>query len=108
MVNASAESLAGPEWDEFFAFVEREARPTLERLGDSVGNIAKGVAEMWMAFDPLSDDFQDGLVDATERFEAWAERLGETDANHRVTCIDRMEFDGFHVLLPMVLTEPIA
>lgn len=75
LADQGATSLAGPEWEEFFAFIEREARPTLTRLGQSIGNISKGLAEMWMAFDPLSDDFQDGLVSATQAFEDWAEGL---------------------------------
>jgi hypothetical protein len=78
LVNSAAESLAGPEWEDFFDFVEREARPALTRLGTSVGNVASGLADMWMAFDPLSDDFQDGMVSATEAFEQWAARLSET------------------------------
>lgn len=79
LVNASAESLAGPEWEDFFAFVEREARPTLIRLGESIGNVAHGLAEMWIAFDPLSDDFQDGLVNATAAFDEWASSLSQTE-----------------------------
>lgn len=78
LVNSAADSLAGPEWEDFFAFVEREARPTLVRLGASIGNITGGLAQMWIAFDPLSDDFQNGLVDATESFEQWAAHLSET------------------------------
>jgi len=30
--------------------------------------------------------------------------LGETDANHRVTCIDRMQFDAEGKILPVKIT----
>jgi hypothetical protein len=30
--------------------------------------------------------------------------LGETDANHRVVCIDRMQFDGEGKILPVKIT----
>lgn len=79
LLASGAESLAGPEWEDFFRFIESEARPTLMTLGHTVGNVTKGLAEMWMAFDPLSDDFTSGLLDASERFEAWAESLSDSE-----------------------------
>jgi len=31
--------------------------------------------------------------------------LGETDANHRVTCIDHMEFDADGLIKPVTITK---
>ncbi len=79
LLASGAESLAGPEWEDFFNFIESEARPTLTQLGQTTANVTKGLAEMWMAFDPLSDDFIGGLLDASEAFESWAEGLSDSD-----------------------------
>lgn len=73
------QSLAGGRWDDFFDFIEAEARPTLDVLAKSIGNITHGLAEMWMAFDPLSDDFTGGLLDASNAFDDWAEGLAQTE-----------------------------
>ena len=74
----AAESLAGPEWAEFIAFIEAEAPRSMEQLASSVGNVARGLAEMWMAFQPLNASFGDWLVDTTRDFSEWAQRLGES------------------------------
>lgn len=79
MAGAGAE-LAGSQWDEFFTFLEAEARPALTTLGQTVGNLAGGIAELWMALDPLSDDFASGLVDASAAFERWAAGLAGTES----------------------------
>ncbi|WP_436702412.1 hypothetical protein [Nocardioides sp. BYT-33-1] len=74
-----ADALAGPEWSEFLLFVEMNAPQALDELGRSVGNIIKGLAEMWMAFDPLNDDFSSWLLDASRGFADWAEGLSATE-----------------------------
>jgi hypothetical protein len=79
LLASGSESLAGPEWANFFTFIEAEARPTLTALGKTVGHLTKGLAEMWMAFDPLSDDFVGGLREASETFESWSEGLSDSD-----------------------------
>lgn len=76
---AGAADLASDDWAEWFAFIEREAAPTLTTLGQTVGHLTKGVAELWMAMDPFSDDFSRGLLTASERFERWAEGLDQTE-----------------------------
>lgn len=74
----SATSLATERWTEFMEFLTREARPNLVGLGEAVGNIAHGVAELWMAFDPLNDDFLSVLVNASQSFDQWAGSLDQT------------------------------
>lgn len=78
LVSRGADALAGPEWADFIAFVEREAPDALEDLGRSVGNVTKGLAELWMAFDPLNDDFSNWMLAASRDFERWADGLSET------------------------------
>ena len=70
--------LAGPGWDEFFTFLEREARPTLISMAASMGNFARGFAELWMAFDPLSDQFSAGFLQMSRDFATWADGLSQT------------------------------
>lgn len=78
LIADGAEALAGPEWVQFFDFIEREAEPTLTTLGRTIGNLTRGVAELWMRMDPLSDDFTSGLLNASEDFARWADELGST------------------------------
>jgi hypothetical protein len=71
-------NLADPRWDDFFNFLETEARPTLMDFGRSVGNLAEGFANLWMAFDPLSDDFSKGFLQMSRDFATWTDGLSQT------------------------------
>ena len=73
-----AQNLAGPGWTEFFDFLEREARPTLISMAATMGNFARGFAELWMAFDPLSDQFSAGFLQMSRDFATWADGLSQT------------------------------
>lgn len=79
LVAKGAEALAGPEWSQFLTFVETEAPQALDELGRTVGNVVKGLAELWMAFQPLNSDFSTWLLDASRSFAEWSEGLSETD-----------------------------
>jgi hypothetical protein len=74
-----AASLAGPEWDKFFKFIAVEARPELTKLAKSVGNVAHGLAEMWVAFGPLNSDFSSWMLKASRDFNSWATGLSKTE-----------------------------
>lgn len=71
----SGNDLAGPEWTEFFEYLEREAGPILEATGHTLGNLVEGITNLVMAADPLSDDFTSGLLDASEAFVEWSDNL---------------------------------
>lgn len=73
-----ADSLAGPRWAEFVRFIETDVPPALTVLGQTIGNFAHALAEMWMAFDPLNDDFASWMLRASESFDQWAQGLSET------------------------------
>lgn len=79
MLADSAASLASDRWSGFFDFLQNEARPTITTLGQTVGNLTHGLAELWMQLNPLSDDFTGGLLQASERFDAWAQGLSQTE-----------------------------
>jgi hypothetical protein len=74
-----AESLAGPEWDRFFRFIAREARPEIAKLAATVGNLAHGFAELWVAFGPLNGSFSSFLLKSARDFNAWATGLSKTE-----------------------------
>lgn len=78
LVAEGAETLAGPEFAEFLAFVEDSAPQALDDLGRTVGNVIRGLSELWMAFDPLNDDFSSWLLDASRSFAEWSDGLSQT------------------------------
>lgn len=79
LVAEGADALASNEWVRFLTFVENEGPQALEQFGRSVGNVIHGLAELWMALDPLNDDFSDWLLQASRDFDDWAEGLAQTE-----------------------------
>lgn len=77
LLSDAGSSLASDEWDEFFDFLATDARDTLSDLGVTVGSLATGFADLWMAFDPLNDDFSGWARNAAADFAAWADGLAE-------------------------------
>ncbi|MBM7518269.1 hypothetical protein [Nocardioides nitrophenolicus] len=79
LVAEGAAAFAGPEWADFRHFVAMEAPKALNDLGHTLGNVAKGLAELWMAFGPLNSSFSSWLLDASRGFADWAEGLSQTE-----------------------------
>lgn len=79
LVAKGAEALAGPEWASFMEFVERNAPQAIDELGRTIGNLVKGLANMWMAFDPLNDDFSAWLLRQSQAFEKWSAGVSKTE-----------------------------
>lgn len=75
----ATESLASERWAPFLAFMEREAPAAVTTLGAATGNLGHGLAELWMAFDPLNDDVLGLLERGAEGFDNWAASLAQTD-----------------------------
>jgi hypothetical protein len=71
-------SLASEKWTSFLDFVAREAPPALADMAKAAGNTAHAVAALWMATDPLNDDFSRWLVNATADIDRWATSLSKT------------------------------
>ena len=78
MMSNAGNALAGSEADEFFDFLATDARDTLADLGATVGSLTAGLADLWMAFDPLSDDFSGWARNAAADFAEWADSLAQT------------------------------
>lgn len=75
----AANGLASSEWDDFFDFLATSVPATLASLGETVGNLARGFAELWMAFEPLNSNFSSWLMDASASFSQWADGLSQTE-----------------------------
>lgn len=73
----AGQNLGGPKFTAFFDYLESDAKPTLEAFGRSAGNVALGVANMLVAFAPLSRDFTGGLEGATKAFADWSAGLDQ-------------------------------
>lgn len=71
-------SLASDRWAPFLDFIADEAPSALGDMATAAGNTVHAMAEMWMAFDPLNDDFSAWLVEATESLDKWAANLSQT------------------------------
>lgn len=71
-------SLASQRWAPFLEFIADEAPEALADMAKAAGNTAHAVAELWMATDPLNDDFSQWLVDATADIDRWATGLSKT------------------------------
>ncbi len=67
-----AESLASGRWREFFKFLEVEAPIAVTSLSRIVGDLAHGLAEMWMSFQPGNNDFTQWLEGVADGFDRWA------------------------------------
>lgn len=79
LVSAAGTDLSSSRWDEFFDFLATDVPMTLASLGRTVGDLTHGMAELWMAFDPLNDDFSRWLEGIAEGFDNWATGLDQTE-----------------------------
>ncbi len=79
LVAEAGDNLNDEHWREFFTFLETEARPTLLNTGRTLGNFTEGLANLWMTFDPLSDDFSSSFLQMSRDFAQWTDGLDETE-----------------------------
>lgn len=71
--------LAGEGFSDFFDFLESDAKRILVELGDTIGNLGAGFANLMVAFAPSTRDFSSGLVDLTQSFQDWSAALSDTE-----------------------------
>lgn len=88
----TGESLASDRWTPFLDFLAREAPSALADMADAAGNTIHALAELWMAFDPVNDDFSNWLVKATEDLDKWAAGLSKTEGFHEF--VEYIETNG--------------
>jgi hypothetical protein len=78
----TGKSLASDRWAPFLEFLATEAPAALRDMSDAAGNVVHAMAELWMAFEPLNNDFSNWLVDATADLDRWASGLSKTEGFH--------------------------
>lgn len=78
--SSAGEALGGESFDAFFEYLDRTAGPLLLEFGRSIGNVAEGLANMMVAFSPVSSEFSSGLEDMTRRFAEWSAGLESNDS----------------------------
>ncbi len=72
-------ALASNDFDNFFTFLATDVPDTLADVARTVGSLASGLADLFIAFDPLNDDFSGWMLDVARSFEGWAEGLAQTE-----------------------------
>jgi hypothetical protein len=75
LARSAGEALSGERFAGFFSYLEREAGPLLQEFGQTLGNVAEGIANMVVAFGPVSDMFSDGLLGMSQAFAEWSRGL---------------------------------
>lgn len=75
----ATDSLASERWTSFLQFLAVEMPSTLLDVASTVGALTHGLTELWMAFDPLNDDFSSWMVNSAQDFDKWAAGLAQTD-----------------------------
>lgn len=76
--SSAGADLAGPQWREFFDYLETDARPILVEMGNTFGNFMQGLGSLMVGFAPLTSDFSSGLEDMSASFAEWAATVDET------------------------------
>jgi hypothetical protein len=79
LADEAGAALAGDKFAGFFDYLETDARPTVEAMGHTLGNLAEGLASLTVAFAPLTRDFSSGMESMSQSFADWAAGLSETD-----------------------------
>jgi hypothetical protein len=72
LVGQAAGSLASDRWTPFLDFLEVEVPRAMASLARTMGDLAHGFAQMFMAFDPGNDSFLGWLEDVADGFDRWA------------------------------------
>lgn len=75
IAEATGGGLGGGRFDAFFEYVESEAAPILRELAASIGYVVEGLANLMVAFAPVSSDFSAGLQGMAQSFAEWSRTL---------------------------------
>ena len=71
----AAEGLMGDDWTSFFDYVADNIGYFITNWGHAVGNFVTGIANMIVAFDPLSKFVTEGFLGMSESFLKWTQGL---------------------------------
>lgn len=71
----AAEGLMGDDWTSFFNYIRDNVGYFITNWGHAVGNFVTGIANMIVAFDPLSKFVTQGFLGMSESFLKWSQGL---------------------------------
>lgn len=75
LASRGGKALAGEDFRAFFQYLQSDAAPTLRATAETVGLLTQGVANLLVAFSPLSAEFAGGLRGLAEAFAEWSAGL---------------------------------
>ena len=76
MAVSASKALTGPFWMKFFTFISKNAGPMMQTFGRIIGNLATGLAGLFMASVPAGDDFTGMIERLTKRFAEFGKNGG--------------------------------
>ncbi|MFV0976983.1 hypothetical protein RCJ96_25885 [Bacillus sp. BSL6] len=71
--------MSGGGLNSFFEWLSTTASSSLYNWAHIFGNTFSGIFELLQAFTPLAKQMEQGLLSLTERFQAWAASVGESN-----------------------------
>lgn len=74
----ASKALGSPFWKSFFQYLGGSAKDSIVSIGQSIGNLGKGLAGLMLAFDSMAKSMNQGLVSLTAKFADWATNLSKT------------------------------
>jgi hypothetical protein len=76
-------SLTSPQWQSFFSYLRQIARPTLLGIAKFMADIGRGVADLLVAFRPVTAQIGRGLLGLARSFAQWASTLDSNQGFQR-------------------------
>lgn len=71
-------ALKGNQMQKFFDWLAVNVGPAITTFGTAFGNVMTGIINLLMAFSPVTQDVQSGLVGLTQRFAEWSAGLSQS------------------------------
>ena len=78
MAIKAVEALGNPVWTKFFNYIDQSAVPALDMMFQTGMNVAQGLVSLYLALTPFDGQVGRGLVEMSEDFAMWAERLDKS------------------------------
>jgi phage-related protein len=78
LLKDAAEGLMGDRWTKFFDYIAKNVGYFITNWGHAIGNFVTGIANMIVAFDPLSKFVTKGFLGMSESFLKWTDSLANS------------------------------
>ena len=79
LLDKLASNMKSDSMQQFFKFLGSTAESSVVSIGTSIGNLAKGFANLLVAFSPLTGSVNNGLISMTQSFATWSANLSKSD-----------------------------